>query len=380
MVDAVDGLWVVVVAAGRGVRLGAGPAKQYRWLAGKPLLAHTLARVRSAAPAGIVVVTPAGDEGFVKREIVQAYDLGPCRYAAGGADRQSSVLAGLRAVPEQVEWVAVHDAARPLAGAAAFAAVWDRAAACGAAVAAAPVPDTLRRGDGASPLAAGEVERTGLWAAQTPQIARRGRLIEALERAAADGVQATDEAAALTRLGDAVALVDIQTPNPKLTRPSDLPLLEALLGGGVGARIGFGYDVHRLVPGRPLILGGVQFAHERGLEGHSDADVLCHAIMDALLGAAALGDIGEHFPNTDARYAGADSLELLRTVTGLLAAAGMAILNVDATLVAERPKLMPHAAAMRANLAEAMGIPASAVGLKATTNERLGFAGREEGI
>ncbi|HET7092015.1 MAG TPA: 2-C-methyl-D-erythritol 2,4-cyclodiphosphate synthase, partial [Thermomicrobiales bacterium] len=250
-------------------------------------------------------------------------------------------------------------------------------------IAAIPVADTLKRVvDG---RVTATVDRAGLWAAQTPQGFRQD-IVERLLPLIQAAETVTDEAALCESLGVPVAVVPSSSANLKVTLPDDVGVAAALLRARSGeaparsTRSGIGYDVHRLVPGRRLVLGGVEIAHDRGLEGHSDADVVLHAIADALLGAAALGDIGRHFPPSDPRYAGADSRDLLRQAASLLAEAGYHPVNVDATVIAEAPRLGPHVPAMQHAIAACLGLAPDAVGVKATTNEGLGFAGRGEGI
>ena len=373
----------VVVAAGRGERLGA-PEKVLLPLAGRAMLTWSLRALEQAETIGSVVVVagshtmePVGqlvrDGGFAK---VQAI-------VAGGERRQDSVAAGLAALPEGTEIVVIHDGARPLAEPELF----DRCAAaaveCGAAIAATPVSDTLKRvAEGAI---AGTIDRAGLWAAQTPQAFR----LESLRRvlAASSGETVTDEAGLCETAGVPVSVVPASPANLKVTHAEDIPVADALLRARHGSRLtagpartGIGYDAHRFASGRRLVLGGVEIAHDRGLEGHSDADVLLHAIADALLGAAALGDIGQHFPPSDERFRDADSQVLLREVVRLVQEAGWAPGNVDATLLAEAPRIGPHVPLMRERIAACLGLSPDAVGVKATTNEGMGSIGRGEGI
>jgi 2-C-methyl-D-erythritol 2,4-cyclodiphosphate synthase/2-C-methyl-D-erythritol 4-phosphate cytidylyltransferase len=321
----------------------------------------------------------------------------PVVVCVGGERRQDSVAAGL-AVLDTVEWVAVHDAARPFADPDLYERCITAARECGGcALAAMPVRDTLKRVTDHNVEAT--LSRDHLWSAQTPQVCRRTTLLEGLELAAANGWSVTDEAMLMEQLHAPVVVVPSGLRNFKLTTPDDLALARALVSsrepGMSGAaeqhvrapalprpstRVGVGYDIHRLVEGRPLILGGVQLAHDRGLEGHSDADVLLHAVMDALLGAAALGDIGRHFPPGDPAYLGADSRVLLRQVAALLRDAGYRAQNVDAMIVAQRPTLRPYIPEMRRLLAADLEVDVDCVSVKATTNEGLGPEGREEGI
>jgi 2-C-methyl-D-erythritol 4-phosphate cytidylyltransferase/2-C-methyl-D-erythritol 2,4-cyclodiphosphate synthase len=409
----------VVVAAGRGQRLHA-PEKVLLPLAGRPMLTWSLDALEHAETIGPVVVVAGSHtldavgqlvrgEGFAKVQAV----------VAGGERRQDSVAAGLAALPEGIEIVVIHDAARPLAEPELFDRCAAAAAESGAAIAATPVADTLKRvAEGAI---AGTVDRAGLWAAQTPQAFRLETLRRAM--AASTGEIVTDEARLCEVAGLPVSVVPTSPANLKVTHAEDIPVAEALLrnrGGEGGSlrsrgergdeenkessarslhppqaaqrppssaqrpplppRVGIGYDAHRFASGRRLVLGGVEIAHDRGMAGHSDADVLLHAIADALLGAAALGDIGQHFPPSDACFRDADSQDLLREVVRLVQEAGWAPGNVDATLLAEAPRIGPHVSLMRKRIASCLGLSPGAVSVKATTNEGMGSIGRGEGI
>jgi 2-C-methyl-D-erythritol 4-phosphate cytidylyltransferase/2-C-methyl-D-erythritol 2,4-cyclodiphosphate synthase len=300
----------------------------------------------------------------------------------GGAERQDSVARALMHLLPEAGFVAVHDGARPLTAPGIVDAAFQGAFEYGAAVTAVPAKDTIKVAD-ANGFVDHTPERATLWQVQTPQVARRSLLTAAYEKAAQEGFRATDDAALLEWLGVKVKMTSGDYRNIKITTPEDMQIAQVWLSGGSvmkHPRIGMGYDVHRLVEGRPLVMGGVEVPHERGLDGHSDADVLLHAISDALLGAAALGDIGRHFPDSDPAYKGASSLKLLGAVRQLVADAGYAVGNVDAVIVAEKPKFAPHIGAMRRCIADVLGIGESFVGVKATTTEGLGFAGRKEGI
>lgn len=371
----------VIVAAGRGRRVGAGGNKVFLPLAGRPLLWWALRAFEQCSAIGdVILVVGAGEEeeaGRIAREFARVRAICP-----GGETRGESVTAGLARLPDTAEIVAVHDGARPLVTPTLIAACVETAAARGAALPALPVTDTLKRAAPDGTVAA-TVERTALYGAQTPQTFRRALLVEAYARARAEGVEGTDDASLVERLGHPVPLVYGDPENLKVTVAADLPRAAAVLERRhpvAETRVGLGYDVHRLTEGRALVLGGVPIPHSHGLDGHSDADVLLHAICDALLGAAALGDIGLHFPNTDPRYAGIDSRELLRAAARLLAEHGWEPRHVDATLLAEAPRIRPHVPAMQAAISEALGISPDRVSVKATTSERLGFAGREEGM
>jgi 2-C-methyl-D-erythritol 2,4-cyclodiphosphate synthase/2-C-methyl-D-erythritol 4-phosphate cytidylyltransferase len=370
----------VVVAAGRGERLGSSQ-KVLLPLAGRPMLAWSLAALERAHAIGTVVIAAGPhtheaiarlvrDEGFDK---VQAI-------VAGGERRQDSVAAGLAALPDVIEIVVIHDGARPLADPELFDHLAVVAAESGAAIAASPVADTLKRVT--KGVITETVDRGGLWAAQTPQ----GFRLETLRRVmTASAETVTDEARLCELAGVPVAVVPASPANLKVTHPEDIAVAEAMLRARHSAsppasRVGVGYDAHRFAPGRQLMLGGVEIPHDFGLAGHSDADVLLHAIADAVLGAAALGDIGQHFPPADERFREADSRILLREVVRLARSAGWAPANVDATVIAEAPRIAPHVPRMREQIAACLGVTPGAVGVKATTNEGLGAIGRGEGI
>jgi 2-C-methyl-D-erythritol 4-phosphate cytidylyltransferase/2-C-methyl-D-erythritol 2,4-cyclodiphosphate synthase len=373
----------IVAAAGKGRRFGAPENKVFAPLAGHSVLHWTLAGLSAcAAIDALVLVTGAEDLPRV-REIASRFPK-VVTVCEGGAERADSVWNALQQVPAGTELVAVHDAARPLASQELLSAVVEAARAAGAALPATPVSDTLKRSaDGATTVET--VDRRELYGVQTPQVFSHDLLVQAYQTAHAAGFQGTDDASYVERLGHPVQLVPGERTNLKITVAEDLLVAEALLSNRISTpvvRTGFGYDVHQLVPGRGLVLGGVPLEHPAGLglDGHSDADVLLHAISDALLGAAALGDIGEHFPNTDPQYRGISSLVLLRIVGERVREAGWEPVNLDAMLIAERPKIRPHVDRMRAAIADALGLTPDQVSVKATTNERLGFEGREEGI
>jgi 2-C-methyl-D-erythritol 4-phosphate cytidylyltransferase/2-C-methyl-D-erythritol 2,4-cyclodiphosphate synthase len=373
----------IVAAAGRGRRFGAPENKIFAPLVGYTVLQQSVAALRQCpAVDAIVVVTAAED---LKRVREQCTGLGVHAVCEGGAERYDSVWNALQAVPDSTEFVAVHDAARPLVSQELIAAVVEAARVDGAALPATPLSDTVKRSaDGRTTLET--VDRKPLYGVQTPQVFRRELLVRAYREAREVGFTGTDDASYVERLGHPVTLVPGERNNIKITVAEDLQMAESLLlQRGCGTRItrtGFGYDVHRLVPGRALVLGGIPLQHPEGLglDGHSDADVLLHAIADALLGAAALGDIGEHFPNTDERYRGVSSLVLLRVVGEKVREAGWEPVNVDSMLLAERPKIRPYVDQMRAAIANALNLEPHQVSVKATTNETLGFEGREEGI
>ena len=373
---------MLVAAAGDSTRMGC--PKQTLSLDGEPALLHTLRALESAATVDGIVLIARPEDTTVFEALAQENGIGKLlTVVAGGTSRQQSVARGLAALPPDTTLVGIHDGARPLVSAALVDAVVAAAREAGAAAAAVPVRDTLKRADPTGTVTA-TVDREGLWRVQTPQVFDRQTYVRALAAATAAGREYTDDCQLIEAAGQPVRLVPGEETNLKLTAPADVPLAQAILQQRKGAReamrIGHGYDVHRLVEGRPLILGGVTVPFDRGLLGHSDADVLTHEVLDALLGAAALGDIGGLFPDTDPAYAGADSVALLVQVIERLRQAGYAPVNIDTTVLAQQPKLKPHIPAMRERLAAACGLPAAAVSVKATTEEGLGFTGTLEGI
>lgn len=364
----------ILAAGGSGLR--AGVAKQWLTLAGETVLRRS-ARALAGCPLvdEIVAVVPAGDEA---RGLAELSGLGkPARAVAGGPARADSVRNGLDAA-EDAALVLVHDAARPFASPTLAGRVAEAAARDGAALAAVPVTDTVKRAAGEdAPLVAETLDRRVLWLAQTPQGFRRDLLLRAYAAAGAEASGATDECALVERLGAPVTLVPGEPGNFKITGPEDVERARISLEAPVA--MGVGYDTHRFGAGRRLVLGGVEF-EGAGLLGHSDADVCAHAIGDAVLGAAGLGDLGRHFPDTDPRWKGVSSLVLLREIARLAGERGWRVGNCDVTLAAKRPKIAPRAEEMRARLAEALGIAPAQVNVKATTGEGMGFVGREEGI
>jgi len=372
----------LIVAAGRGLRFGGPLPKQYRLLAGVPVLRRSaLAYLgHPGIDAVRIVIDPAA------RDLYDAAvgALGLPEPLAGGADRQESVRRGLEALAREApapDRVLIHDAARPLVDAATIAGVIAALDDAPGAIAAVPLADTLKRAaasGGDRPAVAGTVDRGGLWRAQTPQGFRFPPILHA-HRAAA-GAALTDDAAVAEAAGLPVRLVPSSEENFKVTTEADLARAEALLTAVAESRTGTGFDVHRFGPGDHVVLCGVRIPHDRGLVGHSDADVGLHAITDALLGAIGAGDIGQHFPPTDPQWRGAASDAFLAHAAGLIAARGGRIVHVDVTLIAERPKIGPHRDAMVDRISEILAVPADRVSVKATTTEGLGFTGRREGI
>ena len=351
-------------------------------LGGETVLGRSI-RAFEESPLVSEIVLVAGKN----REYVEAQAAActkPVQVVQGGATRAESAKNGVLAA--HGELVAVHDAARPFVSEAVIEAVVEAAAKCGAAAPAVPVKDTIKqatRGDGKKVPAKCVVEttpdRSTLYAVQTPQCFDRAAYLAALEELDEEKARlVTDDCSLFELTGRTVQLTQGDYANLKITTREDLP--RAKQKEGTAMRIGHGYDVHRLVEGRKLILGGVEVPYEKGLLGHSDADVLAHAVMDAVLGAAALGDIGQHFPDTAKEYEGADSLALARRVAEILKEHGYRIENIDSTILCQRPKLASYIPAMRQKLADAFGMPVDAVSVKATTEEHLGFTGEGLGI
>lgn len=362
------------MAAGSGSRFGADQPKQYLPLLGRPVLRHAAeALLRHGGVDALLPVVAAGEEGRVAA-LLAGLPVLPA--AIGGASRQASVRAGLRALAANPpEIVLVHDGARPVVPPGTVAALRAALEKHPGAIPAQPVSDTLKRGAAGAILET--VPRAGLFRAQTPQAFRFAPLLAAHDAATGD---ATDDAELLERAGLSVALVQGAESNVKITWPEDLARVEALMLARMLPRTGTGFDVHRLVAGKPMVLCGIVVPHPLGLDGHSDADVGIHALCDAIYGALAEGDIGRWFPPSEAQWKDADSARFLVHAAERIAARGGVLANVDVTLICERPKITPHATAMRERLANLLGVPVDRVSVKATTTERLGFPGRGEGI
>lgn len=362
--------------------MGADRPKQFLLLQGVPLLVRTCRQFLPLQAIQYLMIVVHPDHEQETRSLLKQWlprhQHHRLLFTVGGERRQDSVLAGLNTLPPDVELVLVHDGARPFIDEATILRTMDGALAHGAAIAAIPVKDTLKRIAAAAISAT--VDRSGLWQAQTPQTVRRSLLAEAFAHADRTGFQGTDEASLLEHHGTTVAVVDGSEQNMKVTRPDDLILAEQLLQRKNTMKIGHGYDAHRLVSHRQLILGGVEIDYHLGLEGHSDADVVSHALTDALLGAMGAGDIGQHFPDNDNRYKDISSLLLLEQVAALANRQGLYLGNADVTIICQRPRLAAHLTAMRENLARSCSCPKEAVNIKATTTENMGFTGRGEGI
>ena len=359
----------ILVAAGSGSRFGAETPKQFLAIAGKPVIRHAA----EALSRDVHLLQPVGDSEAIGAALAGLPHLPT---VPGGATRQDSVRAGLEALlPHAPDIVLVHDAARPVIPAGTVAALLRALEQASGAIPAQPVADTLKRAAGG--LIAETVSREGLFRAQTPQAFHFATLLNAHRSGL---VGATDDASLLEAAGEKVAIVAGSDDNIKLTYPENLARLERIMTVPLYPRTGTGFDVHVLQAGRPMVLCGVTVPHDKGLAGHSDADVGIHALCDAIYGALAEGDIGRHFPPSEASWKNADSARFLAHAAERIAARGGRLANADVTLICERPKIAPHAAAMMARLADILGVDPSRISVKATTTEKLGFTGRGEGI
>ncbi|MDD2462748.1 MAG: 2-C-methyl-D-erythritol 4-phosphate cytidylyltransferase [Desulfobulbus sp.] len=374
---------VVLPAGGIGSRFGHSHPKQFLDLAGVPLLVRTCRAFLAIPEISVVAIAAPAEHYQASIDLLEMHlaqeEFARLLFTVGGATRQDSVRAGLMLLPQEIELVLVHDAARPLIDRATILRCLQGAARYGAVIAAVPVKDTLKKVAETLQITS-TVDRSGLWQAQTPQAARRTLLERAFAQAARSGFLGTDEASILEAAGTPVRVVEGSERNLKVTRPEDLQVASILLQAQSTMKIGHGFDAHRLVSGRTLILGGVTIDFELGLDGHSDADVVVHALTDALLGALGLGDIGRHFPDSDQQYKGIDSLLLLAQVQQLTEQKGYVLGNADITIVCQRPKLAPHLAQMEANLARICKVAPEDINIKATTTEKMGYTGRGEGI
>lgn len=371
----------IIAAAGAGRRMGSGRNKVFLPLAGQPILAVSCQALAACEPIGELVIAAAPGEVAEVHSLLTQYPPGkPWQVVAGGEERQYSIAKALAAVCAEAEYILVHDAARPLVQGDDICRVLEAAVQYEAAGLAVPMKDTVKQID-EEQFAVDTPPRQSLWAIQTPQAFAASLLRRAYNQADEEGFLGTDDASLVERLGVKVKLVQGSYSNIKITTPEDSMVAEVLYRKRQEEmRIGIGYDVHRFSAGRKLILGGVEIPYELGLEGHSDADVLLHAIKDALLGAAALGDIGRHFPDTDEQYRGASSLLLLQRVKEILGVKGYSVHNLDATIIAEKPRLASYIPQMNRTIADTLGIDTGQVNIKATTTEGLGFTGRCEGI
>jgi 2-C-methyl-D-erythritol 4-phosphate cytidylyltransferase / 2-C-methyl-D-erythritol 2,4-cyclodiphosphate synthase len=365
----------IIAAGGRGLRFGSAEPKQLLTLAGEPILKRSVDAYLSCELVSDLVIALPAPLARVPPEYLQ-HASKPVIVVEGGERRRDSVANAFARVPARADVVVVHDAARPLISDVVIRRTIDAARESGAAIAAIAARDTVKR-VGTGGVIAETLPREQIFFAQTPQAFRVAVLREALAQAG----DATDEAMLAERAGHTVRVVEGDVRNLKITTPDDLATAQRLLASTMPMlRIGNGYDLHRLVEGRPLILGGVTIPFEKGLDAHSDGDAVAHALTDAVLGAAGAGDIGRHFPDSDAAWKGADSLDLLRRAVLLVRAGGYALVNADVVVIAQRPKLLPYVDAIRANLARALDADVSQISVKGKTNEGVDSMGAGESI
>ena len=374
---------LIIPAGGAGQRLKSHVAKQYLLLDALPVLVHTL-KVFQESPVvdEIILVLPQDDVVHVRQDLIEKYGMSKVvAVVAGGRERQDSVKNGLDAIQGNAGLIIVHDAVRPFVTDQMIGRVVAAARACGAAVTGVQVKDTVKATKD-DHMIQSTVPRENLWLTQTPQAFRFDILKDAYRRAYEENFYGTDDAALVERTGKEVKMVEGSYDNIKITTREDMLVAEAFMKkrNTAGIRSGFGYDSHRFADDRKLVLGGVEIPCDRGLDGHSDADALIHAICDALLGAAGAGDIGRHFPDTDPQYKDISSMILLKNVKKILDGKGFRIENIDATVILEVPRLAPYADAIVANIASVLNISEECVNIKAKTNEGMGFTGRREGV
>jgi 2-C-methyl-D-erythritol 4-phosphate cytidylyltransferase/2-C-methyl-D-erythritol 2,4-cyclodiphosphate synthase len=375
----------IISAGGAGKRLKAYVAKQYLLLNRVPILVHTLKIFQKLkAIDDIILVLPPDDLVSVRQELIDKYELTKVTsIVAGGKERQDSVRNGLAAIDGKCELILVHDAVRPFVTEKVIRRVAAAAKATGAASLGVKAKDTIKE-TGKNDIVTVTIPRHNLWLTQTPQAFKLDILKKAYKKAYDEKFYGTDDASLVERMGIKVKMIAGSYDNIKITTPEDLVMAKAFIksksGDEIQTRIGCGYDSHRFVTGRKLILGGVEIPFKQGLQGHSDADALIHAICDALLGAAGSGDIGRHFPDTDPQYKDISSKVLLGRVRGIIEDKGFTINNIDATIIMEKPKVTPFVEKMIANIAKVLKIPADDINIKAKTNEGMGFVGRSEGI
>lgn len=371
---------VIIPAAGFGTRMGSAEPKQYLLLAGKPIIVHTVsAFIQNPNITDIVVVVPK-DRVKQTESLLSEHQIftDSVTVVPGGRRRQDSVYLGLMALPSDNTIVLVHDGARPLIPQAVIDRCYEGAVQRGAVIAAIPVKDTLKKAEPDGAVLA-TVDRKELFQAQTPQAAQKELLLSAYK--ANGDIDVTDESSLLEKANIPVTIVEGAETNIKVTRPEDLILAEKIITQkGSMMRIGHGYDAHRFAKGRKLVLGGVTIPHSHGLAGHSDADVLTHALCDAILGALGAGDIGKHFPDSDAAFKDIYSIKLLREVMDTARKEGYSLGNADITIVCQAPKIAPHIDDMKNLLLHCCNSAADSINIKATTTEKMGFTGRQEGI
>ena len=374
---------VVIPAAGSGLRMATPLPKQFIAIGDAPVLIHTVRCFLATDTFHPVIVALAADHLETARQMFANFflkkQLSKLILIVGGETRQESVLAGIRHLPPETDFVLVHDGARPFVSHVIIDRCLTEAAASGAAIAAVPVRDTIKQ-IGRKQKIVKTVDRQNLWQAQTPQVFRRELLEKSYELAEQHQFQGTDEASLLEHAGFPVSVVLGSEHNIKITRHDDLKIATGLLGENRKMKIGHGFDAHRFAPERLLILGGVTIPFALGLEGHSDADVLTHALIDSLLGAMGKGDIGSHFPDRDPQFKNISSLKLLGLVIDRLQADNFFIANTDITVICQQPRLTSYIAAMKNNIAAVCNLEAKSVNIKATTTEMMGYTGRGEGI
>jgi 2-C-methyl-D-erythritol 4-phosphate cytidylyltransferase / 2-C-methyl-D-erythritol 2,4-cyclodiphosphate synthase len=371
---------VIIPAAGTGSRMKSRLPKPFILIGGKPVLWHTLSLFIKIPGVNHIIIAAAGEYTNQAKEIADSIETDVLiEIVAGGKERINSVyLCAQKAI--DADLIAVHDAVRPFAQVREIIACFDRAYQDGAAILAVQARDTIKTVD--EGRVTGTADRSQLWLAQTPQVFRREIFMEACDKAIRSGLHFTDDAAMVEHIGGNVFVVPGSSQNMKITYPADLITAESMLDKTEinEFRTGIGFDVHQLATDRKLILGGVEIPHSKGLLGHSDADVLLHAIIDAMLGAAALGDLGHFYPDTDMKYRNIDSRILLRDAAELVHSKGYMVVNIDATIVAEKPRIAPHIPEMKSYIASDLATDIDRISIKATTSEKIGFAGREEGI
>jgi len=372
----------IIAAGGRGQRFGGPVPKQLLAIEGQSALERSVGLFVSHPEINELVVALPAEFVAAPPPYLRAASK-PIRVVAGGSRRQDSVLNAFNVIADGAELVVIHDAARPFASADLISRTIAAAVESGAALAAMRSRDTVKRAAATGPFVSETIPRESVYLAQTPQAFTRRVLREALALGE-NGADATDEAALAERAGHLVRLVEGEPTNIKITTPEDLAMVDAIAGRqqrpARTGRAGTGYDLHRLVPGRPLVLGGIMIPFELGALGHSDADVVCHSVTDAILGALALGDIGRHFPDTDPKWKDASSVDLLRRVVAQVREMGYQVGNVDVTIILERPKLRGYVDAMRRSLADALSVGVEQVSIKGKTNEGMDAVGRGEAI
>lgn len=360
-----DKVTAIVTAAGKGLRMGTDIPKQFLKIGGKTVLEKAIEPFQEADFVDAIIVVAGEDFVPMCEELCGRFSK-VTSVIQGGKERQDSVKNAIDMIDDGL--VLIHDGARPYVTVSIIEGVIEKACESGAAVAAVPAKDTMRKSEGQASVT---LDRSTLYNVQTPQGFRTELIKEAFAQAYSEGFYGTDDAMLAERIGANVAIAEGSYGNIKITTKEDLPK---------EMRIGTGFDVHRLTDGRPLIICGVEIPFEKGLLGHSDADVATHALMDAMLGAAAMGDIGKYFPDSDEQYKGISSMVLLSKVGELIKQAGYTLGNGDITIMAQRPKMLPHIETMRKNISNALGVDIDKISIKATTTEKLGFVGREEGI